>query len=217
MNELDDFLSDSVTGATICGIDEVGRGSFAGPLVAAAVVFPTEFVFTETFPKIKFGDSKKLSAKQREAAFSHIHEFALSVKLEVVDVADINQMGVGWANRAALERLIMQTDADRYIVDGKLKLANLGKKSKFVTCMVDADDKEGCVSAASIIAKVTRDRIMTQLHADYPVYNWARNAGYGTREHIAALREHGRTEHHRDRFIATALAKKSAKLPGLGE
>jgi ribonuclease HII len=211
-----DLSSVAVTSATVCGLDEAGRGPLAGPLVAAAVVFPADFEFAAHFPAVRFRDSKKLSARQREAAYTRIFEFALDVRVEVVAVADINRMGIGWANRSAFERLVMQVEADRYIVDGNLRLSNLGKKARRVTCVVNADQTEQCATAASIVAKVTRDRIMTQLHAECPLYGWDHNMGYGTAQHIAALLEHGRTAHHRERFVTTALAR-TQRLPGFSD
>jgi ribonuclease HII len=204
-------------GKLVCGLDEVGRGPLAGPIVAAAVIFPPGFTFVERFPTLKFGDSKKLSSHQREAVYSFIHEFAVEVKVDFIPVEDINMQGIGWANRAVFERLIIAVEADRYVVDGTLKLTNLGRKARRVRSVVRADETEQAVSAASIVAKVTRDRIMRQLHEAYPVYGWDHNAGYCTAEHLAALRVHGPTEHHRRQFVTTALSKLTPKLPGFSE
>jgi ribonuclease HII len=197
-----------------CGLDEAGRGPLAGPLVAAAVVFPADFVFSDVFPNLKFGDSKKLSARQREAVISLIHEFALTVKVESIPVDDINMQGIGWANRTIFERLILAIDADQYIVDGNLKLSNLGRKARRVQSLIRADEIEQAVSAASIIAKVTRDHMMAELHAAHPVYGWNHNAGYCTQEHLQALRTYGPTAHHRHQFVTTALSRSNPMLPG---
>jgi ribonuclease HII len=201
----------------VCGLDEAGRGPLAGPLVAAAVVFAPGFVFADTFPGLKFGDSKKMSARQREAAVKFIHEFALVVAVEVIPVEDINTQGIGWANRAVFERLILAVEAQRYIVDGNLKLSNLGRKARRVRSVVRADQSEQAVSAASIIAKVTRDGIMRDLHEHFPIYGWDHNAGYCTPEHLAALRSYGACQHHRRQFVATALSRDNPQLPGLNE
>ncbi len=206
-----------MTEKLVCGLDEVGRGPLAGPIVAAAVIFPPDFAFTERFPTLKFGDSKKLSSHQRETVFTFIHEFAVAVHVDLISVEDINVQGIGWANRAIFERLIMAIQADQYVVDGNLKLSNLGRKARRVRSVVRADETEQAVSAASIVAKVTRDRIMRQLHEAYPVYGWDHNAGYCTAEHLAALRVHGPTQHHRRQFVTTALSKLTAKLPGFNE
>ena len=197
-----------------CGLDEAGRGPLAGPLVAAAVVFPADFVFSDVFPNLKFGDSKKLSARQREAVISLIHEFALTVKVESIPVDDINMQGIGWANRTIFERLILAIDADQYIVDGNLKLSNLGRKARRVQSLIRADEIEQAVSAASIIAKVTRDHMMAELHEAHPVYGWNHNAGYCTQEHLQALRTYGTTAYHRHQFVTTALSRSNPMLPG---
>jgi ribonuclease HII len=199
----------------LCGMDEAGRGPLAGPLVAAAVAFPPGFVFEETFPDLKFGDSKKLSARQREAAAEMIREVAEALTVETISVEDINARGIGWANRTVFERLIMRVEADRYIVDGNLKLANLGRRARRVRCVIRADQTEQAVAAASIIAKVTRDRIMRDLHLDFPAYGWEHNMGYCTRAHIEALQIHGPCVYHRRQFVTSALAKFGPMLPGI--
>ncbi len=198
-------------------MDEVGRGPLAGPLVAAAVAFPADFEFCEVFPNLKFGDSKKLTPRQREKLVSYIGEFAQVIKVEVIEVEDINAQGIGWANRAIFERLIMAIDAARYIVDGNLKLSNLGRRAARVRSVVRADETEQAVSAASVVAKVYRDRIMTELHEQYPVYGWSHNKGYPTAEHVAALHKYGPCIHHRRRFVTTALNKYMRRLPGFEE
>ncbi len=200
--------------SVICGMDEVGRGPLAGPLVAAAVVLPPiDIKFA--FPAVKFGDSKKLNAHQREAAAAIVREIALVLTVESISVDEINARGIGWANRTVFERLVMRIDADRYIVDGNLKLANLGRRARRVQSVVRADETEQAVSAASIIAKVTRDRIMCDLHADFPVYGWDHNAGYCTKAHLDALRQYGSCIHHRRQFVTTALSKFAPLLPGI--
>jgi ribonuclease HII len=199
----------------VCGLDEVGRGPLAGPLIAAAVVLPPGFVFSAAFPQVRFDDSKKLNSQQREKAADLIREVALVLTVEAISVDEINGQGIGWANRAVFERLIMRVDADRYTVDGNLKLGNLGRRSKRVRCLVRADATQQAVTAASIIAKVTRDRIMRDLHLDFPVYAWDHNVGYGTRAHVNALREHGPCSHHRRQFVTTALARSGPMLPGI--
>lgn len=199
---------------TVAGLDEAGRGPLAGPLVAALVVFPAGFDFPEHLPSLKFRDSKQLTRLQRERLISFIREFALDVRVEEIGVAEINEQGIGWANRAIFERLIRAAEADEYIVDGNLKLANVGRQA--VRSVVRADETQQAVAAASIIAKVRRDEIMRGLHAQYPVYGWDHNMGYGTPAHVAALRQYGPCEQHRQRFVATALAK-TLHLPGIGE
>ncbi len=198
----------------LCGLDEAGRGPLAGPLIAAAVILPLGFDFSARFPRVRFGDSKKLSVRQRNAAFELIKANALTFVVEKIETAEIDQRGIGWANRIIFERLINAIDADQYVVDGNLKL-NI-PPGKSVRCVVRADQTEQAVSAASIIAKVTRDQIMHELHTHFPEYHWNTNMGYGTPEHIAALREHGATPHHRQQYITTALAKPPKRPFGKG-
>ena len=152
----------------ICGLDEAGRGPFAGPLVAAAVIFPPGFTFNDVFPALKLRDSKTLSAHQRGNLIAYIYEYAEHVAAEIIPVEDINTLGLGWANRTVFERLIMAVEADRYIVDGNLKLQNLGRRRAKVRCVVRADQTEQAVSAASVVAKVVRDRLMDDLARRIP-------------------------------------------------
>lgn len=202
-------------GAHVGGLDEAGRGPLAGPLVAAVVVLPPGSDLAADYPRLKFGDSKKLSARQREAAAEVIREVALVLTVEVLSVEEINELGIGQVNRLAFERLIMRIEADDYIVDGNLKLANLGRKAKRVRSVIRADATVQAVGAASVIAKVTRDRIMRDIDQDFPAYGWTRNMGYCTHEHLAALREHGPCVHHRRQFVTTALSNFNPMLPGL--
>ncbi len=197
-----------------CGLDEAGRGALAGALVAAMVAFPPNFRLTEKFPDLPFRDSKKLTPKQRAEAVRYIYEWAAVVEVEVISVAEIDANGIGWANRSIFEALIWRPfEAAHYVVDGNLKLTNLGRKAPRVRCVVRADEQFEAVCAASIVAKVKRDQIMAELHEEYPHYGWAHNRGYGTTAHLAALREHGLSPHHRRQFVATALSK-PPRLPG---
>ena len=148
-----------------------------------------------------------MSLKQREAAYTLIEQHAEAFRIERIDVPDIDAYGIGWANRAIFERLISALEADRYVVDGNLKLTLPPEKMAVVRSVIRADQTEQAVSAASIIAKVTRDRIMHDLHERYPDYRWDHNRGYGTAEHIAAIRASGASPEHRSQYIATALAK----------
>jgi len=192
---------------TLCGLDEAGRGPLAGPLLAAAVVFSPEFDFAVRFPELRFGDSKQMTRLQRERAFEKIIENAVAWQVETISVDEINQSGIGWANREAFERLITRLPADTYIVDGNLKLDLPPLWWGRVECRIRADESVMAVSAASILAKVTRDRLMHDLSREYPEYGWAHNSGYGTPEHLRALRRHGATVQHRMQFIQTALSK----------
>jgi len=189
----------------ICGMDEAGRGSLAGPMVIAAVVLNTNFKFAEIAPNIIMKDSKQMTIKQRQEAFELIKKHALTVELEVMTVSEINKTGVGRANVEGFRRLIQKIDANQYVVDGTLHLGNLGNKTLLVQCMVDADETVPATMASGIVAKCERDRLMLQLHREFPMYGWNTNTGHGTQKHIDAIRQYGITEHHRIRFVKTAL------------
>lgn len=116
----------------------------------------------------------------------------------MISARQINNRGMGWANREIFKRLIKRISADKYIIDGNLKI----RKAKSV---IKADRKIKCVMAASAVAKVERDKLMSQLHKDFPKYGWKSNKGYGTKHHIQAIRKYGATKCHRSMFVATAL------------
>jgi ribonuclease HII len=189
----------------ICGLDEAGRGPLAGPLVGAGTILNSQF----TIHNLK--DSKKLSKLQREKIYKAILESGSLVKTEIISARQINNKGIGWANKEIFRKLIKNIQADKFIVDGNLKLGNL--KGKNVKCVINADATRKCVMAASIIAKVTRDRLMNNLHKEYPKYGWNKNMGYGTRDHIEALKEFGVVKYHRDVYVNTVLNKPHPCLP----
>jgi len=179
----------------LCGLDEVGRGAYAGPLVAAAVVLPPRF----RHPLLR--DSKLLSAKQRETVGPVIQKKAVAWAIAEVSTDEINAYGLGWANVEIFRRLIGLIDADGYCCDGRLRIP----VDRPVHCLVAGDRLVPAVSAASIIAKVHRDALMRRLHEDAPYYNWASNKGYGALEHRTAIREHGPHREHRRVFLASVL------------
>ena len=189
----------------ICGLDEVGRGALAGPLVAAAVILPDDF-HTLLGPLVRFlRDSKTVPSARRDELAVAIHTHALAVEIIVIGVDQINARGIGWANREAFRRLIARVAADEYIVDGRVRPPAPRERAARVRCLVRADATVAEVSAASLVAKSHRDAIMRSLHPDYPHFGWGQNAGYGTKAHIAALHAHGVSPHHRRVFVATAL------------
>jgi len=179
----------------ICGLDEAGRGPLAGPLVAAAVVLKK--------PITGLNDSKKLKYEIRNEIYDNIINSGAIVKTEIITARKINNMGIGWANKEIFKSLIKEINADIFIVDGNL---NIKVRNKNVKSIIRADATRKCVMAASIIAKVTRDKIMEDLHKEYPRYGWKINKGYGTREHISAIKKYGAVKYHRDVYVTTALS-----------
>ena len=168
----------------VCGMDEVGRGSLAGPLVAAATILDKD---TKIIKRLR--DSKKLTPKQRAKLYGEIKKSGAIIAVGEISARQINTRGMGGANKVP---------ADKYIADGNLKIPG-------ITSVVKADTKIPEVIAASITAKVFRDRIMDHLHEQYSKYGWQANKGYGTKYHIAAIREYGVTKYHRSVFVRTAL------------
>ena len=188
----------------VAGVDEVGRGAWAGPLVAAAVVLPDP---REGVPTGLEGvrDSKVLSAGERIALYEPIILGALSVGVGAVRAAELDRVGLAAANRLAMIRAVraLSPPADHLLVDA------LGLHGCAIpqTALLHGDALSVSIAAASIVAKVVRDRWMADLDARYPGYDWARNKGYGTRTHRHGLAGRGITVQHRRCFapIATLL------------
>lgn len=186
----------------ICGLDECGRGPLAGPLVAAGVIL------TRPVPGLK--DSKALTPKKRKMIFEQLVRSGAIVRIETISVRQINNRGIGWANKEVFKKLIKTLDADRFVVDGNLKI-KVRDRSRLIVSMVKADSKVAEVMAASIAAKVTRDKLMGKLHMEFPNYGWGSNFGYGTRHHLLALLEGGPSKYHRSVFVNTALRRLALK------
>jgi ribonuclease HII len=173
------------------GIDEVGRGSWAGPLVAAAVSLKG--------PVEGLKDSKKLSRLQRQKLLKKIEKKALAIGIGWVSPQEIDEKGLTTAVRLAMERALAQVNIiyDQIIIDGNINFLKTNPKA---TALIKADAKLPAVSAASIIAKVTRDNYMTSIASDYPDYNFERHVGYGTALHLEKLKVHGICALHRRSF-----------------
>ncbi len=182
----------------VCGLDEAGRGALAGPLVASGVILNSKF----RIYNLELKDSKKLNPRRREKICQAILESGCVVKTEIITARQINNRGIGWANKEIFKRLIKNIEADKYVVDGNL---HIYLRNKNVKSVVGADRTRKCVMAASIVAKVTRDRLMRELHGKHPQYGWRMNAGYGTGYHIEAIKEFGSVRYHRGVFVTTAL------------
>ena len=181
----------------VVGMDEVGRGAFAGPLVAAAVVFTPEF---SAFEHIR--DSKLLSAKVREEQAVHIKEHALFYAIEEIPLLYINQFGVGKAGDFAFanlyRRVIDTLKHDVFaLIDGFL-ISTVEKENQ--QAIIKGDQKSVSIAAASIIAKVYRDALMSSVSEQYARYNFVQNKGYGTADHRKAIKEYGLCDLHRTSF-----------------
>lgn len=176
----------------IAGVDEVGRGPLAGPVIAAAVILPPDK------PIVGLRDSKKCSVTKRERLFAEIMEHALAVGVGRAEVAEIDMLNILHASMLAMQRAVGQLllPPDKVLVDGN-RCPDLPYDCEAI---IKGDDLVPAISAASIIAKVTRDREMVEYEQTYPGYGFDRHSGYPTKQHIAALDALGVTEIHRHSF-----------------
>lgn len=175
----------------LCGIDEAGRGPLAGPLVMAGVILHT--------PILGLNDSKKLSEQKREALFELIIDTS-TYKIVRFTAQEIDELGLSTCLKMGLEGILSSLDADDFLFDGNSKFGVSGLRT-----LVKADTLIPEVSAASILAKVTRDREMIELDPLYPHYGFAQHKGYGTAVHVEAIRQYGHCEIHRKTFKLKAL------------
>lgn len=194
----------------IAGLDEAGRGPLAGPVVAAAVILP----LGERYPGID--DSKKLRPADRDRGYDLICEKALAFAVSEVGREEIDALNILVASRKAMERAVLGLSPapDFLLIDGIVPLETHLPQN----CIKKGDQRSQSVAAASILAKVTRDRIMEAYHERYPQYNFRKNKGYGTREHLEALRVHGVCPIHRRSFRGVKELLTSgthSPLPGL--
>ena len=178
----------------IAGVDEAGRGALAGPLVAAAVVIDPTRV-DQLGPLIR--DSKTLSASQREKALCVVQAAAIAIGVGMVDASEIDMVGIGPSNRMAFERAVFSLPFE---TEALLCDAFLMEHSAPQVGLIDGDALCLSIAAASIVAKVTRDRLMHELDARFHNYGFARHAGYGTAMHLRALALHGPCCEHRYSF-----------------
>ncbi len=175
------FYSDKVS--FIVGVDEAGRGPLAGPVVAAAVVFSRAYVNKE------INDSKKLTSKKREALFDEIIKNALGYGIAIVEAKTIDEINIYEATKVAMKEAIKQIKCQYdLILTDAMKLDNLDAE---VIPIIKGDAKALPIAAASILAKVTRDHIMDDLAKKYPQYHFDKNKGYGTKDHLEALKKYG--------------------------
>ncbi|MGN1002256.1 MAG: ribonuclease HII [Oscillospiraceae bacterium] len=177
----------------VCGVDEAGRGPLAGPVCAAAVILPPGWL-----PE-GLNDSKQLSEKQRERLFDEITGSALSYGIAFATVEEIEERNILGATYLAMNRAIAQLDRKPALalIDGN-RNAGIETESR---CVVHGDARCASIAAASILAKVTRDRYMSEMAEAYPGYGFEKHKGYGTKAHYAALRELGPSPIHRPSFL----------------
>ncbi|MCF0109285.1 MAG: ribonuclease HII [Erysipelotrichaceae bacterium] len=174
----------------IVGLDEAGRGPLAGPLVVAGVVFPIGYANPDIY------DSKGLSEKKREALFEVIKEDALSFEIRIVSPEEIDRLNIYAATQKAMFEIAEKLEADVVLTDAM----PLPDHPKEVVSLVKGDQKSVHIAAASILAKVTRDRIMMEYDEIYPEYGFAKHKGYPTREHMEALEKYGVLPIHRKSY-----------------
>ncbi len=177
----------------LCGVDEAGRGPLAGPVCAAAVVLPRGL----EIPGLN--DSKKLSEKKREALYDVIISSAMAYGIAFADVEEIERLNILHATFLAMNRAIAQLSVrpELALIDGN-RNSDIEVPSR---CIVKGDSRCADIAAASILAKVTRDRYMIKMAEQYPQYGFEQHKGYGTKRHYAALREYGATPIHRMSFL----------------
>ncbi|WCR57824.1 ribonuclease HII [Wolbachia endosymbiont of Ctenocephalides felis wCfeJ] len=193
-----DFTLENELSGVIAGVDEVGRGPLAGPVMSAAVVFTDRNMIIEGI-----NDSKKLTAKSRQILYEKITSVA-KFGIGIASVEEINSYNILQATKLSMQRALMNLglELDYVLVDG-----NQPPKVKWqVKPIVNGDSLSVSIAAASIIAKVTRDQLMQELHNQHPEYNWHKNKGYGTKEHREAISLYGVTEHHRKSMAVQAMA-----------
>lgn len=183
---------------TVVGLDEVGRGALAGPIVAAAVVLPPDLDLGEA-PWGDICDSKTLTPRRRETLAGWVTEQAACCAVAAIEAPVIDEIGIGPANRMVMERALAEIertcDVDFLLLDA-VTIDHGAPQSG----IIDGDALSLSIAAASIVAKVHRDAIMTELAGTWSVYEWDRNKGYGVARHLDALRERGPCEHHRFSF-----------------
>lgn len=179
------------TGAFFAGMDEAGRGPLAGPVCAACVVMPTQPLL------LYVDDSKTVTEKRREMLYDQIQETALFVGVGLASAQEIDAINILEATKLAMRRAAQGAPCGLFLIDAIERIDLPGQ----VQGIIHGDRECYSIAAASIIAKVTRDRIMRELDARYPGYGFAQNKGYGTAQHIAALRENGPCPEHRRSFI----------------
>ena len=184
-----DLIKQNIT--LIAGVDEVGRGPLVGPVVAAAVILPVNY-------KLKgLTDSKKLSEKKRDIFYDILKKDAISIGIGIIDEKVIDEVNIYEATKLAMKDAInkLSVTPEHVLIDAMPLDIDIPR-----TSIIKGDAKSLSIAAASVIAKVTRDRMMYTLDKEYPMYNFKRNKGYPTKEHIAAIDKYGIIKEHRKSF-----------------
>lgn len=204
----DELVAGGVRG--VVGIDEVGVGPLAGPVVAAAVVLPTNVILEG------LDDSKRVPRARRERLAAEISEFAIGIGIGEVSPEEIDQRNIYHASLEAMRRAVASlsrvTEVGHLLVDAR----TVPGVDVPQTSIIKGDSKDASIAAASIVAKVHRDRLMMKLGARYPAYGFDRHMGYGTAEHLAALETHGPCPVHRRSFAPVEKAERRMRLRGPG-
>lgn len=184
----------------VCGVDEAGRGPLAGPVCAAAVILPDGLVIEG------LDDSKKLTEKKRDALYDVICEEAIAYGIAFASVEEIEEMNILQATFLAMKRAVesLSVKPDLALVDGNQK-PHLDIQAR---TLVKGDAKSPSIAAASILAKVTRDRLMTEIAEEYPEYEFPKHKGYGTKLHYEKIMEHGISPVHRRSFLKKITGEK---------
>ena len=184
----------------ICGIDEAGRGPLAGPVVVAAVIMPKDSMIEGV------NDSKKVSEKKREKLYELIIEEAISYSVGIVDQNEIDRINILNATKAGLTEAVrtLKVKPELILVDALTNIDTCGVPYQSI---IKGDAKSYSIAAASIIAKVTRDRIMREWDKVYPQYGFEKHKGYGTAAHISAIKENGLCPLHRLSFVKNIINK----------
>ena len=190
----------------IAGIDEAGRGPLAGPVIAAAVILPPDYEHTE------IRDSKTLSPRQRERLLEVIERDAIAIGIGVVEAPVIDTVNILQATLTAMKEAVLDLSPppDYLLIDGLNRISVAVPQETIVR----GDGRSISVASASIVAKVSRDRIMEMYHRQFPQYNFLKNKGYGTREHLEAILKYGRCKIHRSSFCVSEIValQENAKL-----
>ena len=186
--------------ANVCGVDEAGRGPLAGPVYAAAVILPEDCIIEG------LNDSKKLSEAKRDKLFDVIIEKAIAYSVAYATVDEIEEYNILNATYLAMNRAIetLNIPADYALIDGNRIPKDISVDCE---CVIKGDAKSYSIAAASILAKVTRDRVMDEMDAIYPQYQFKKHKGYGTKAHYAALTEFGACPIHRQSFLKKFYGK----------